>query len=128
MVLPELFFPLPHAADERIAAHGASVRLLPLHQLALDHHLGGDAGVIGAGLPQHVAPPHALEPNERVLQAVVESMPHMERAGHVRRRDDDGEWLGLRALGPARGKGAFLLPCAVNDAFDFLRLIGLVEH
>ena len=29
--------------------------LLPLHQLALDHHLGGDAGMVGAGLPEHVA-------------------------------------------------------------------------
>ena len=47
-----LFFPLPHAANERLAAHGAAPGLLPLHELALDHHLGGDAGVIGAGLPQ----------------------------------------------------------------------------
>ena len=39
----------------------AAVRLLPLHHLPLDHHLRGDAGVIRAGLPQHVLAAHALE-------------------------------------------------------------------
>ena len=34
---------------------------LRLHQLALDHHLGGDAGVVRARLPQHVLAAHALE-------------------------------------------------------------------
>jgi hypothetical protein len=48
-----------------------AVGLLPLHQLALDNHLGGDAGVIGAGLPQHVAPAHTLEAHEDVLQGIV---------------------------------------------------------
>ena len=30
-------------------------------ELALDHHLRGDAGMIGARLPQHVLAAHALE-------------------------------------------------------------------
>ncbi len=66
-----LLLPLPDAADERLAPHGVAVGLLPLHQLALDNHLGGDAGVIGAGLPQHVAPAHTLEAHEDVLQGIV---------------------------------------------------------
>jgi hypothetical protein len=53
------------------------VRLLPLHHLALHHHLGGDAGVVRAGLPQHVAPAHALEAAENVLQGVVERVAHV---------------------------------------------------
>src|SRR5882724_4889849 len=53
--------PFPYALDEGIAAHGSPVRFLSLLQLALDHHLGGDAGVVGAWLPQHVTPAHALE-------------------------------------------------------------------
>ncbi len=93
-----LLLPLPDAADERLAPERAAVRLLPLHQLALDHHLGGDAGVIGAGLPQHVAPAHALEAHQNVLQRVVEGVPHMERARHVRGRNDNGEGLGVGAL------------------------------
>src|SRR5207253_6798219 len=43
--------PLPHPLDELFAAQRA-----PLHtftrQLALHHHLGGDAGVVGAWDPQ----------------------------------------------------------------------------
>src|SRR5262249_60116207 len=45
------FFPPEHAPRLPLA----------LHELAFDHHLGGDAGVIGAGLPQPVAAAHALE-------------------------------------------------------------------
>ncbi|MER8595675.1 hypothetical protein NKH33_29700 [Mesorhizobium sp. M1182] len=47
---------------------------LLLHKLALDHHLRGDAGVIHAGLPQHVLAAHALEAHQNVLQRVVERM------------------------------------------------------
>ncbi len=64
-----LGLPLPDALEEFGAAHVAPARLLPLHQLPLDHHLGRDAGVIGAGLPQHVAAAHPLEAAEDVLQA-----------------------------------------------------------
>ena len=75
--------------------------LLALHQLPLDHHLGGDAGMVGARLPQHVAPAHALEADENVLNGVVEGMPHMERARHIGRRNDDG--VGLGCLAPVAG-------------------------
>ena len=103
-----LFLPFPDAAHELVAAELAAVRLLALHQLPLDHHLGGDAGMIGAGLPQHVAAAHALEADEHVLQRVVERVAHMQRAGHVRRRDDDGE--GPRA-GPS-GRPAAKAPAS----------------
>ncbi len=43
--------PLPDALKEFGASHIAPRGLLPLHQLPLDHHLGRDSGVIGAGLP-----------------------------------------------------------------------------
>ena len=69
-----------------------------LHQLALDHHLGGDAGMVGAGLPQHVAAAHALEAAQHVLQRVVERVAHVQRARHVRRRDHDGKGLGIAPL------------------------------
>ena len=72
-----------------VAAELVAVGLLPLHQLALDHHLRGDAGVVGARLPQHVLAAHALEAAQHVLQRVVERVPHVQRARHVGRRDDD---------------------------------------
>ena len=92
-----LGLPLPDALEEFGAAHVAAARLLPFHQLPLDHHLGRDAGMIGAGLPQHVAAAHALEAAENVLQRVVERVAHMQRARHVRRRDHDGERCWRRA-------------------------------
>jgi hypothetical protein len=57
--------------------------------------------VVGAGLPEHIAAAHALEPGEHILQRVVERMAHMQRAGDVGRRDDDAIGLGVTPLRPA---------------------------
>jgi hypothetical protein len=92
------------------------------------HRLGGDAGVIGAGLPQHVTPAHALEAAENVLQRVVERVAHMQRARHVGRRDDDAIRFRLGALRPAGPERAGLLPGLVNAAFDRAGLICLLDH
>ncbi len=120
--------PGPHPLEEFLAAHGAAGGLLALHELALDHHLGGDAGVIGARLPQHVAAAHALEPAQHVLQRVVEGVSHMQGAGDVGRRDDDAIGLRLGALRTAGAEGLRVLPGRPDTAFDFGRLIGLFDH
>ena len=120
--------PLPDAGDELLAAKGAAVGLLALHELTLDHHLRGDTGVIHPRLPQHVAAAHALEAGEHVLQRVVERVTHMQRAGHVRRGNDDGKGARVLAAGLARGKGPSFLPEAVGRPFDGRGLIGLIEH
>jgi hypothetical protein len=60
-----------------------------LLELARHHHLRGDAGVIGAGLPQRVIALHAPPADQHVLQRVVERMTQMQAAGDVGRRDDD---------------------------------------
>ena len=70
--------PLPHALEEGLAAHLAAAGLLAFHQLAFDHHLRRDAGMVGAWLPEHVPAAHALEPAQDVLQRVVERMAHMQ--------------------------------------------------
>ena len=88
MVPPDCGLPLPDPVDEILAAQVAAMDL-PLHQLALDHHLRGDAGMVHARLPQHVLAAHALEADQDVLQRVVERMAHMQRAGDIGRRDDD---------------------------------------
>ena len=116
--------PGPDLFQEFLAPERAPARLLALHQLALDHHLGGDAGVVGAGLPEHVAPAHALEAGKHVLQRVVERMPHMQRAGHVGRRDDDAIGFGVAPLRPAAAEGARLLPRGV-DALPRPRRAGM---
>src|SRR4029079_5091587 len=90
-----LFLPRPDALEEGLAPHAPAVCLVLLLQQTLDHHLRGDAGMIGARLPQHIAPAHPLEAAENILNGVVEGMPHMERARHIGWRDYDRERLGL---------------------------------
>ena len=123
-----LGLPLPDPLEKFGAAHVAAARLLPLHQLPLDHHLGRDAGVIGAGLPQHVAAAHPLEAAENVLQRVVQRVPHMQRARHVRRRDHDGERRCVPPLGAAGLERAALLPDPGHAAFDIGGLVVLLDH
>ncbi|MNT71269.1 hypothetical protein D3C72_2097360 [compost metagenome] len=92
-------------------------------QLALNHHLGGDAGVVGARLPEGVATLHAAEADQRVHDGVVEAVAHMQAAGHVRRRNHDG----VRVAGTLRGEVVVLLPGLVPGSFDGVGLVGLVH-
>ena len=78
MVPPDSAFHSQTRFEELLAAHVAAAGSLPLHQLPLDHHLRGDAGMVGARLPQHVLAAHALEAGQDVLQRVVERMAHMQ--------------------------------------------------
>ena len=71
-----------------------------------------------------------MEARQDVLQRIVQGMADVQRAGDVRRRDDDGERLGRRvalerALGP-EGAGAF--PPRIEARFDGLGVEGLFEH
>ena len=97
-----------------------------LLEIAHHDHLGGDAGMVGAGLPQHVVALHAAPADQHVLQRVVERVAHMQAARDVGRRDDDA----VRRLGQFRMRleraGAF--PLRVPAGFDLLGVVGLVEH
>ena len=64
-------------------------------ELALDHDLRGDAGVVGARLPQRVVAPHAVVADQRVHQGVLEGVAHVQRAGDVGRRQHDAVGVGL---------------------------------
>ncbi len=92
-------------------------------QLALDHHLRGDARMVGARLPQRVAALHAAEADQRVHDGVVEAMAHVQAAGDVRRRDHDG-------VGLARTLGREIVvrfPGLVPGSLDGVGLVGLVH-
>ena len=107
--------PLPDPLDERLPAQVVPAQAL-LGQLALDHVLGGDARVIHARQPQRVVALHPAPPDQRVDQRVVERVADVQRAGHVRRRDDDRE-RGRRGL-RVGGEQAAFLPQPVPAAFD----------
>ncbi|MPM08936.1 hypothetical protein SDC9_55252 [bioreactor metagenome] len=59
-------------------------------QLALDDDLRGDAGVVGARLPQRVVTAHPVVAGQCIHDRLVEAMAHVQRAGDVGRRDHDG--------------------------------------
>ncbi len=123
-----LGLPLPDPLQKLLAAHLAAAGLLALHQLPLDHHLGCDAGMVGTGLPQHVAAPHALKPAQDVLERVVEGVAHVQRARHVRRRDHDGERRGVFSFRAAGFERAALLPDPGHAAFDIGGLVVFLDH
>ena len=86
----KLLFPLPDPGDKRVPAEPVAVGAFP-GELFFHHVLGRDSGVVGSGQPEHVEPVHAFIPGENILKGVVQGVAHVERAGHVRGRDDDGK-------------------------------------
>ena len=83
-------FPRPDALRELLAAK-VPPRLALRLQLLLDDDLRGDAGVIGAELPQRVVAAHPVVADQHVHQRHLERMTHVERAGDVRRGQLDAE-------------------------------------
>jgi hypothetical protein len=99
-------FPFPDALDEGLAAEVETMFAFRA-QLALDHHLRGDTGVIRARLPQRGVAAHAMPASQRVHERVLERMAHVQRAGDVRRRQHDavrGTVLALVGLVLALGR------------------------
>ena len=50
-----------HTFSRNLSRPISPALVLALRQLALDHHLSGDTGVVSAGLPEYVTPAHAFE-------------------------------------------------------------------
>ena len=92
---PGFLLPLPHPVVERRAAE--VVARFPLRlQLLLDHDLGCNAGMIGTHLPKRVIATHAVIADHQIHQRVLERVPHVQRAGHIGRRELDAERRGAR--------------------------------
>ena len=121
-----LTLPLPDPLHEGLPAHGVPIRFLVLHELALDDHLRGDAGMVHPRLPQHVLAAHAFEPDQNILDRVVEGVPHMQRAGYVGRRDDNAIGFRTGLLAALECAGGF--PVFVDSLLDPLRIVGLIKH
>ncbi len=127
-----LRLPLPDAVDECLAAQVVARLALGL-QLTLDNHLGGDAGMVRARLPEGLVAAHAVVADQRIHEAVVEAMAHVQAAGDVRRRDHDAVGTGAIGCGLCAGiepwrEPAGVLPALVPLGFDAVGVVGLVQH
>ena len=122
-----LGLPGPNAFEKLLPPHRPAIGLLVLHELALDHHLGRDAGMVGTGLPQHISAAHALVAAQDVLQRVVERVPHVQHAGDVRRRDNHREGLCVGAVRAPRLEGLGLLPNRRDPRLDGGGIEGLIH-
>ena len=117
--------PFPNPLHELFAAEIVAGELFRRH-LSLHHHLGGDARMIRAGLPERVQALHALPADEDVLKGVIEGVPHVQAAGDVRRRHHDAVGGGG---GPGvGGEGPRVFPDRIETRFGLGRPIGLVQH
>ena len=93
-----------------------------LAQIFLDLHLRCDAGVISPRQPKDFFAIHAGFARENVLYGVVQDVAHVEHAGDVRRRNDDG----IRGLGRAgvRYEAFVVEPELVPLLFDSFGFVG----
>ena len=118
----ELVLPVPHTLQELLPAQIVAGQALALAQLLLHLDLGGDAGVVGAGHPQGGIALHPLEADQDVLEGAVHGVAHVELAGDVGGRHDDGEGALVRVA--AALKAAVLLPHLIDAA---LHLPGFID-
>ena len=117
--------PLPYSIEKLLAPHG-NPALLALGQIALDDELRRNAGMVRAGLPEHILAAHPFEAGQHVLQSVIEGMADMQAPRHVGWRDDHAECRGAEPSTRAKGTGCF--PFRINAAFDLFGIEILVEH
>ena len=124
-----LFLPLPDLRHEALAAEIVAVLDdALLFQRLLDDVLRGDAGVVGAGEPEHFLAEHAGATGENVLDGVVQHMAEREDARDVRRRDDDGVSRALLAHASGIGFKAFVVePALIPAGFDVGWRVGLFK-
>ena len=108
-----LGLPLPDPLHERLAAEVVAGQAV-LGELALDDVLGRDARVVHARQPERAVALHPAAADDGVAQRVVERVADVQRAGYVRRREDDGEARGVLVLLGFGREVARLLPVLVT--------------
>ena len=88
-----LLLPLPDALKELFATEVIAGLALLLAEHFLDLYLRCDARVVDAWQPQRRVALHTLIAGHNVLKRGVQRVPHVELAGDVGGRHDDGEGL-----------------------------------
>ena len=88
-------------------------------ELAFDDHLGRNAGMVGADDPERILAFQTLQPDQDILQNIIERVANMEAARHIGRWVDDGEWFAVLPVGPEQ---AALFPMPVPARFNRCRI------
>ena len=114
-----LIYVFPHTLNERVAPE-ILTSFAFRSDGSLNYVLGGDTRVVGTRQPKRLAPPHALEADEHVLQRVIQAVPHVQHVCHVWRRNHDHIRLFVRR--PIRRKHAGFHPPVVNRGLDCRRI------
>ena len=115
--------PVPDPLQEFLPAQVIAGQALLVAERLLHLDLGGDARVVGAGQPEGGIALHPLKAGQNVLEGGVQGVAHVELAGDVRRRHDDGEGRLLRVrLG---AEAVVVQPGLVDLILDHLRVVGL---
>ena len=81
--------------------------------------------MIGAGQPQGLVALHAAPADQRVLKSIIQRVPHMQLAGDIGGRNDDGVGF-LFAFGIGV-EVVFIQPELVGAVFDLLGVIDLFQ-
>ncbi len=93
-----LLAPLPDPLDELLAAE-----IVPRDpfgpQHFLHHRLGRNPRMVRPQDPERIPPPHPVHPHQRILHRPIQCVPHMQRPGHIGRRNSNREVLLRRPLG-----------------------------
>ena len=117
-----VLFPIPDFFYELSAAQVVAGQALFI-QLSLHHHLSGDAGMIGADLPECIVALHSMVANQGIHNAFLEAVAHMQAAGDIGRRDHDA----IRCAVATGRKVAVFFPCVVPVTFNTGRLVGFLH-
>ncbi len=117
-----LLLPFPDALLELFASQVGALDAF-FGEFALDHHLGGDAGVIGSRQPEGVFAQHAMPANGDVDLGVFQHVADVEDAGHIRRWDHQRE--DLRAGFGGSVKNAGIDPPLGPVRLELLRFVDL---
>src|SRR5690606_37282859 len=119
-----LLLPVPDLFDEFFPAQVMARYILRI-ELALDHDLGRDPGMIRARNEYGVVSAHAVIAHQAVHHRLIEGMAHMQRARDIRRRKLDHERLAAilrRSVDMLSApKIAARLPFGVPARFEVLR-------
>ena len=119
----ELVLPRPYALEELLTAEVVTGQALLLAEVLLYLDLGCNTGVIGTRHPQCLVALHALGADEDILQGLVECVAHVQLAGNIRRRNNDGVRFLVRIdLGVEE---AGIDPELVQLVLDRFRVVGL---